>query len=388
MATSVTTEREKTTVYTDTALGLRYVVGPTKVLFSNGVLIMREDYDAWKKNGTIVEQMETLKDDPEYNNYDFQYAVSTGVPRRKKNTADLVASARAEVIRKKQLDAALSTVEHIPELAATTKPLPTQAKNLFAKYLSSSFLLSVVMIIIGIGSAVMSAYHTTSFLWTGGKPFWTAIMTGTMLILFSGTAFTAARHFISDGGFSIFIGLLFLIAGMGVIVYSMFSTLTVNYNQFKSEAQKESVINITNNESLAAHEKLLEQNALALNEATREIEQLENEADYWREKSWRRYDEFESAITAARTKRDTLREERGILEASKPELVEQAAVSEDTVYTFLADIFRIKEDTARFFVYCMPALLYDILAPFTLTVVLLLVDKRRRGEGNGTEKTI
>jgi hypothetical protein len=57
------------------------------------------------------------------------------------------------------------------------------------------------------------------------------------------------------------------------------------------------------------------------------------------------------------------------------------AVSQETIYDFLGNVFRIKEDTMRFFVYVVPACLYDILAPFALSVVLLLADRRRRKEG-------
>jgi hypothetical protein len=94
--------------------------------------------------------------------------------------------------------------------------------------------------------------------------------------------------------------------------------------------------------------------------------------------SWRRYDEFNTELSAARQRREGLREERVRLETATPEVAERAAASQDTIYTFLSRLLGLREDVARFFVYIVPACLYDILAPFALSVVLLLADKRRK----------
>jgi hypothetical protein len=78
---------------------------------------------------------------------------------------------------------------------------------------------------------------------------------------------------------------------------------------------------------------------------------------------------------------DLLRQRYGTLVGETPRLVEAEAVSQETVYDFIGNIFKIEEDTMRFFVYVVPACLYDILAPFALSVVLLLADKRRKQNG-------
>ena len=243
---------------------------------------------------------------------------------------------------------------------------------------SSALLMMLVMAVVGAGSAVMSAYHTTVFLMQGGKPPWTAVMTGVMLILFSGTAFTAARHFFTWGKALVPVGVLFLAAGLAVISYSVFCTLSVNYNQFKQQDDEAVTAAVADNEALAAHARLLEENQKELNELSHELTRLETDAEYWKERSWRRYDEHTKTLTGLREKREAVRTERKALEAAAPRLAETAAASRETVYGFLAGLFGLPENAVRFFVFAVPACLYDVLAPFPLTVVLLLADARRK----------
>jgi hypothetical protein len=94
--------------------------------------------------------------------------------------------------------------------------------------------------------------------------------------------------------------------------------------------------------------------------------------------SWRRYDELTAELSRARARREALRVDRVHLEETTVDVTQRAAHSRETVYSFLARLVGLPEDTARFFVYIVPACLYDVLAPFALSVVLLLLDKRRK----------
>jgi hypothetical protein len=236
----------------------------------------------------------------------------------------------------------------------------------------------VVMAVVGLGSAVMSAYHTSAFLYDSGKPAWASLMTGTMLILFSGTAFTAARYFFQEKGVLCVFGLFFIVAGLAVIVYSMFSTLTVNFNQFKWRDDEQAVVAVEGSEALAAHREQLRIFEEEIDDVANEITALRGEAGYWRAQSWRRYDSIQELLAGRSEYLNSLRERYGLLVSETPRLVEMEAVSQETIYDFLGNIFKVKKDTMRFFVYIVPACLYDILAPFALSVVLLLADKRRK----------
>jgi hypothetical protein len=362
-----TIEKNKPRIHRHGGSGLEYLSGARQVLFETGVTMPRLDFDRVKNDENFLDYLDKAAQDPANRHFDWRYACSTGQLRRKRNRADLVANARTERRRIKQ-------VENVQKIESTE-----QKKAAVRQYISSSaFLVVLVMAIVGLGSAVMSAYHTSTFLYDGGKPAWASLMTGIMLILFSGTAFTAARYFFQENGAICIFGVLFIVAGLAVIVYSMFSTLTVNFNQFKWRDDEQAIVAVEGSEALAAHREQIRILEEEIDDVVNEVEMLRREADYWRTQSWRRYDSIQELLTGRSEYLNSLRERYGSLVGEIPRLVEVEAVSRETIYDFLGNIFKVKKDTMRFFVYIVPACLYDILAPFALSVVLLLTDKRRK----------
>jgi hypothetical protein len=348
---------------------LRYLCGKDKVLFENGVYISRKDFDAIKGTPSVVKETvdRIAVSEPQYCGFDWAYACTTGNLRRKKRTANLEANSKTEKRRERM-------AQQVNEASVEEQKKAAVRQYVF----SSAFLVMIVMAIVGLGSAVMSAYHTSTFLYESGKPAWASVITGTMLILFSGTAFTAARYFFQEKGTLCVFGWFFVVAGLAVIVYSMFSTLTVNFNQFKWREDERTAVTVADSEALSTHNRIIEEYRSALDKTDREITRLEGEADYWRTQSWQRYDRLNEQLTAASERQGMLRAEMVRLETERPALMEQAAVSRDTIYSFLARLLKLPEDTARFFIYVVPACLYDILAPFALSVVLLLIDRSKK----------
>jgi hypothetical protein len=366
---------KKPTIHIHKETGLRFLRGTEQVLFENGVTVPRSEFD-WYKDNNLLEVINKYAKILNNCNYDFAYACSTGELRRARGKAHLYRK-KPVVKQKKEVINLVEVIQETTQEAPINIPEPppeAQKQLLF----SSALLIMVVMGVVGIGSAVMSAYHTSTFLIEGGKPVWTGLLTGIMLILFSGTAFTAARYFFKEGGVLNFFGILFIVAGFAVIGYSMFATLTVNFDQFRLRSDEKTAVVVEDSETLNMINRLVQQNEEELNEVNLLISRLEGEADYWRSMSWRRYDEIQEQINEATTQRSSLRLERAEMESSKPELVSAAESSQETIYTFLGRLLKLEEDIARFFVYVIPACLYDILAPFALSVVLFLVDKRRR----------
>jgi hypothetical protein len=364
------TEKNKPKIHRHNGSGLAYLSGTGQVLFETGVTMPRPDFDKVKNAENFTEYLDKAAQDPANRDFDWRYACSTGQLRRKKNRADLVANARTERRRARQ-------VEKVQKIESAE-----QKKTAVRQYVfSSAFLVMVVMAVVGLGSAVMSAYHTSAFLYDGGKPAWAALMTGIMLILFSGTAFTAARYFFQERGIICTFGILFIVAGLAVIVYSMFSTLTVNFNQFKWRDDEQAVVAVEGSEALAAHREQIRILEEEIDGVANEVETLRGEAGYWRTRSWQRYDSIQELLAGRSEYLNSLRERYGSLVGETPRLVEVEAVSQETVYDFLGNIFKVKKDAMRFFVYVVPACLYDILAPFALSVVLLLADKRRKQGG-------
>ena len=404
-------EDKKPKVHVHEGTGLRYLLGASRVLFETGVALSREEFERYKDDKDEILSNAII--DPAQPVYDWQYACTMGQLRRKRGTADsprrrkkqpgiiqetptdeaIVAGvveslrrtgAQAEEEQKEAVLIPTVQEEGIEDPGMESMTYTTDHEVVKVQYpgksraFSSALLILPVMATVGIGSAVMSAYHTSAFLMYGGKPAWTAVTTGVMLILFSATAFTAARYFFREGGALNVFGFLFILAGIAVIAYSMFATLTVNYEQFKWRDDEKAVVAVSESGFLAAHRDLIRQNGEALDDVNREIAMLEGEAEYWRGNSWRRYDEIQISLADARARREALRENRTELVRVLPMLTEVEAVSRDSVYSFLAGLFGAEEDAMRFFVYVIPACLYDILAPFALSIVLLLADRWRK----------
>jgi hypothetical protein len=354
--------RQKTKIHHNNDCGLDYLLGPTNVLFENGVLIPREDYTAWKNERTLVQHLDYLTDDPEANNYDYAYALTTGTLRKKKGTADLVASARTGKRREKEVQKAKEIV------------VEEQKKEAVRQYVfSSAFITEAVMICVGIGAAIMSVYHTRLFLMES-KPVWVSTIIAVMFILFSATAFTASRYFFGTAGFTKLFGLIFLVAGMAVVSFSMFSTMTVSYNQYTFAAayveERQDTIN-TN--------RLLLENNRSKQEATQhEIDRYEQEIDYFRTQSWRRADSLQELLTAAYQRLSASRTEEAAIIRETPQAILEETTQQETVYTFIARLFKVSIDSVQFLVYVIPAVFFDIISPFALSVVLLLEDNRRK----------
>jgi hypothetical protein len=335
--------------------GLEYILGDTKAVFSNGQIATREEFDAWiaEGGGALVRELKRLEAVPDRNNWDYRYAVSTGDLRRRRPTA----KPRGETRRTKRKE---------------------EWQRPERRRFSSVLLVEAATLLVGLGGAVMSAYHTAAFLVDGGKPAWTGWMTGIIMILFSTTAFTLARILANR--------LSILVAAVGAVVaaFSMFSTVTVNFNQFREREQSGEAAALESDGALAARERALELSRIELDENAAEIEGLEADAEYWKDKSWSRHDSFSEQAASARLRRRELLDRRRELEASAVALAAEAASSRsaNTVYALLSRLFRAREDAVRFAAYVAPSLFYDLAAPLALSVALFLEDDRRK-KGKG-----
>jgi hypothetical protein len=355
-------ERQKPKIHHNNDCGLDYLIGPTNVLFENGILISRENYTTWKNERTLVQHLEYLSDDQKANNYDYAYALTTGSLRKRKGTADLVANVRTEKRREKEIQKAEEVVIEKQKEAAVRKYV-----------FSSAFITEAVMILVGIGAALMSVYHTRLFLMES-KPVLVSTIIAIMFILFSASAFTASRYFFGMAGFTKVFGLIFLVAGLSVVSFSMFSTITVSYNQYTSAAAR-----IEERQQTINTNRLLLENNRIEQEATRhEIDRYEQEIDYYRTQSWRRADSLQELLIAAYQRLSTLRTEEADIIRETPQAILEETTEQETVYIFIARLFKVSVDLVQFLVYVIPAVFFDVISPFALSVVLLLEDNRRK----------
>jgi hypothetical protein len=328
--------------------GLDYILGKTKAVFSNGQLATREEFDRWEKKGTIAQELKRLESDPDRNNWDFKYAVSTGDLRQRRKSRKPYGTTR----RTKQKEE-----WQRPE-----------------KRFSSAILIEAAMLLVGLGGGIMSAHHTSMFLIEGGKPAWVGWTTGVGMILFSTTAFALARILSNK------LSPLVVAIGFLVVSFSMFSAVAVNFDSFQRRDDGLAVAAVESDEALAAHRRALSLGERELEENAAELTRLESEADYWKDKSWARHDAYASQAEAARLRRQELLAAQLERELRVPDLAEEAAASQagDTIYALLGRLFKMKEDAVRFAAYAAPSVFYDLVAPLALSVALILEDDRRK----------
>lgn len=344
------------------ASGMEMLVGKEHVLFSNGVLCTTAEYESTKDMSTdsFGAVMLRWEQDPK-RLYDFRYAVTTGILRKKARQAG-------------ETDA----VENDGE---SEKPEEPPGKR---RVLEPQAIIFLVMCVTGLMSAGMSAYHTAVAMTSFGRPLAIGIITGTVMVLFSATAFTAARWFLMERGAVKGFSLLFAALGTVIVVYSMMSTLTVNYDAWKGVSEEDAAESAGDSAVLASYDARLRLLEAEMDRADAEAASLEADAEYWRGMSWARYDAVAAKLDEARGRQAELASEYAELLTSRPEAV--AEVREETfagdAFSFLAGFIPAEPATLRLFMQAVPAMFFDVIAPFALSCAVYLAERRRRG-GDG-----
>ena len=343
------------------ANGMEMLVGKEHVLFSNGVLCTTAEYGSTKDMSadSLNAVMLRWEQDPK-RLYDFRYAVTTGI------------------LRKRARQAGETEDGGEPERPESA---PAPGKR---RVLEPQAIIFLVMCVTGLMSAGMSAYHTAVAMTSFGRPLAIGIITGTVMVLFSATAFTAARWFLMERGAVKGFSLLFAALGTVIVVYSMMSTLTVNYDAWKGVSEEDAAESAGDSAVLASYDARLRLLEAEMGRADAEAASLEADAEYWRGMSWARYDAVAGKLDEARKRQAELASEYAELLASRPEAV--AEVREETfagdAFSFLAGFIPAEPATLRLFMQAVPAMFFDVIAPFALSCAVYLAERRRRG-GDG-----
>jgi hypothetical protein len=101
---------------------------------------------------------------------------------------------------------------------------------LLADIVCAKNIVFVAMLTVGALCIFMSASNTTAYLELTGMAHSIALMTGIALVIFSSTRATAAQLFISQKGWGKIFAVPFIVVGVTVIVFSIFSTLSLSNN--------------------------------------------------------------------------------------------------------------------------------------------------------------
>jgi len=249
----------------------------------------------------------------------------------------------------------------------------------------------IAMFAVGILCIVMSGRNTASYLMLTGMETALAIMTGIALIVFSATSFTAAQLFLSTPGLTKLFSLFFVVIGMIVITFSIFSTLSLNYTKFvDSEAIRD---DLADKIEKRRAEIIMEYNALVeivsdadspdvaswtMQNMERFLSLAEQQGSSWN-------NSMNTILNAGRLLIETEQQKRdntvGSRQQSLDEILENIYI-ETIPRTFFAFMVGLNDMDKKyffdFFMIATPAVFYDLLAPLAITVVLFLLGFRRK----------
>ena len=397
-----TSERVK--LYLDDETGLHYIVGRESVLLENGVKIPRDAFEnRFKDRRPLADIVREARENPENCNWDFKKTCKTAnltkAPVVKPKAAPKVAEKKApKIIEEPKVDVLKDTV--------------SRAKAFFSVPHADIVIIATV---IGIACAFMSMYHAYVFLnEVNGKPPAVALVTAFTMVLFAASAFTIARHLASDDkigfGSRLIFPPVFVALGLGVIWFLVFSTITVNFEQFKArDAAKETAF-VESDTSVSRTNDALTTKDKEIANAESDVARLTKQSDDWyaeymtqlpkeassedvgeqkkidarlavatnkRNVAYKNYTDAQKQLTAATARRDALMRERSGLIEKAETATTTARSKRETVYTVVASKTGIPETTLQFLVYVIPPTFFDIVSPVTLSVVLLLRDRRR-----------
>lgn len=247
----------------------------------------------------------------------------------------------------------------------------------------------VAMLTVGGLCIFMSASNTTAYLELTGMASLLAAMTGIALVIFSSTSATAAQLFIGQKGWAKIFAIPFIVVGITVITFSIFSTLSLNYSRFiQSEAIQADIadrIEKRRSEIIAEYQASGEQtegqdiNQWAMQNIDRLLSMAERSGVSWNN-SMRTIMEAAQGLSATeQEKRQTIDE---ILANIYIETIPR------TFFGFMLNINTLDNKYFfDFFMIAIPAVFYDIIAPLAVTVVLFLMGFRNKKETQAGEPT-
>jgi len=348
-----------------------YILGDEFVIFSNGVAMSIEEFRVFHHKGILIDKIRTLARVPK-RLYDYRVALETGVL-----TPVYMPVKTMQLNPEKSKPKKLKKVQeiHVTEIRNEQKnEIVVEQKNTYKKKLvvpNKTQIIMFTMLFIAVGSALMSVYHAAAFLINNGKPFLIALPTAIFIVIFASTGFTAARYFSEVKGFAKVFALPFIAITCILICYIAFSTTSVSYEQFQSSETGKTAAVQKEIGSLELYTEV--QKGIA--ETEKYVRTLEkNNIDSMTKQSFARQQRM---LSAEREKLQRLRDKAYALkEKAGGGSITDKQQSITSVYDFLMSLFGINSRILRFIIYVIPAVFYDIVAPFGFTVVFFLIDKK------------
>jgi len=388
------TKKNLRKVYLDEDSGLHYMLGQDVVLFDNGVVVWLKDFNARSKNlKTVREVVDEAAKNPKMTGYNFE-AARKGEGLIKINTTP---QAKIHPVIPAKIN-----------ILPSTKQEPVIERYILKEFFSAPNRVTIlVLIVVGLLSMVMSMYHSFFFLnQVNGKPAIVAVISSFAMVLFAAIAFSAGAATWKRGGASWVGGTIFIVLGLATVTYLVFSTITVNYDQFTARDTVKEEQAVAKDTSVSADTKALTDKDNAITEARNDVTMYVKDSNSWvaimntevakgpDENGYmssayniasRNYNNAQANIKTATARRDKLIGEKEALASKASTTIETVKTSRLNAYDFIAQRIGTDDSTIQFVVYVIPAAFFDIVSPFALSMVMLLTGKRKEKQKKSEE---
>jgi TM2 domain-containing membrane protein YozV len=264
-----------------------------------------------------------------------------------------------------------------------------QFSGIISNLFNAKNIVFVAMLAVGVLCIIMSGRNTASYLLLTGMDRVIAIMTGIALIIFSATSFTSAQLFLAQNGAAKLFSIFFIVIGMVVITFSIFSTLSLNYSKFiDSEAIRDDIaekIEKRQSEILTeynASEAVAEGQDIAqwtMQNMDRFLSLAEQQGASWNNSMRTIMETAQTLNTVEKNKQQSIDE---LLKNIYIETIPR------TFFGFMLSLNTLdRKYFFDFFMIVIPAIFYDIIAPLAITVVLFLMGFQRKEKPQPVVKT-
>lgn len=372
-----------------------YIKDQKKFLCSNGVLFTLEEC----RNGIDInaEYERRAKEDMLY---DYTYAKSTGLLRKKRGYSKMLASSstaenealekiatenlsvtepkrNGETVPKVSEDDTNGLQHKVPERKDTSEVRQeTEGRNgnsLDRQEEKQGFSVMFIVALLGFTSLIsgyISTLHTATYLYDYVDVFSAWLMSASVTA-YNATAFEVSVIFKSKRRFGL--AFIFITLWAMVTLFSMATTVSVFYDRFnfiETQIALENKQSVSNKLAL----ELLQKKESDLRES---IEFKKKDIEYRQEKDY--------ATTAVRTELNELQEElqKNLSEQQQllqetPEVTEKAAKRKESLFAFLGRLMKIEGGVLEFIMSTMSAIFINIISPMSLVAVAEIKTKKKR----------
>ena len=370
-----------------------YLKDQKKFLCSNGVLFTLEEY----KNGIDI-NAEYERRANEDMLYDYNYAKSTGLLRKKRGYSKMLSGSSTvenEAFEKITAENPSVTeqkknVETVPKVSEdSTNGLQhkvsvqkdtsevrqeTEGRNgnsLDRQEEKQGFSVMFIVTLLGFTSLIsgyISTLHTATYLYDYVDVFSAWLMSASVTA-YNATAFEVSVIFKSKRRFGL--AFIFITLWAMVTLFSMATTVSVFYDRFNFIETQIALENKQTDSNKLALE-LLQKKESDLRES---IEFKKKDIEYRQEKDY--------ATTAVRTELNELQEElqKNLSEQQQllqetPEVTEKITKRKESLFAFLGRLMKIEGGVLEFIFSTMSAIFINLISPLSLTAVTELLKKR------------